>query len=324
MRVAARPPRAVLVAACRAAILVLVAAGPCRTSARPPAGPRARSCTRSARSNRAALHRPERASSGAYGKYQIMPSNWPAWAKHVPRQRDGPEADPGQPGERGPRQGHGAVPLARHLAAVAYWWLTGSERNAPAGRRSRGHYVTRVMTTCTPTGGGNESGHDRSTPGSTRTDTQREAAAAIVYRGSWSTAGPRRYAGRPGHATPRDAAPRRCSRSPAAQVIAWYRPGRSDPRQRRVYLDGKFVPAQTVDLPCRGSFKAPGGRRHMSRCVWKASGRPVTLRIVVIGPSSHPMVAIAAFVVRSWRRASGARGDRRAAGRPVTAISGRR
>ena len=37
-------------------------------------------------------------SSGAYGKYQIMPSNWPAWAKTLPRQRQR-QADAREPGE---------------------------------------------------------------------------------------------------------------------------------------------------------------------------------------------------------------------------------
>ena len=36
--------------------------------------------------------------SGAYGKYQIMPSNWPAWARQYlgNAQR---QADPGEPGQ---------------------------------------------------------------------------------------------------------------------------------------------------------------------------------------------------------------------------------
>ena len=54
--------------------------------------------------------------SGAYGKYQIMPSNWPAWAQPLPRQREC-QADPGQPGEGRGGQVHVPLPLARELAS---------------------------------------------------------------------------------------------------------------------------------------------------------------------------------------------------------------
>ena len=58
----------------------------------------------------------------------------------------------------------------------------------------------------------------------------------------------------------------------------------------KVYLDGKYV--RTVDFH-RGSFKA---RFAAFKASWKTSGAH-TLRIVVIGSSSHPMVAIDEFVV---------------------------
>ena len=54
--------------------------------------------------------------SGAYGKYQIMPSNWPSWAGALPRELAG-QADTGQPGARRQGQVHDPVPQARQLAA---------------------------------------------------------------------------------------------------------------------------------------------------------------------------------------------------------------
>ena len=54
-------------------------------------------------------------SSGAYGKYQIMPSNWPAWAKLYVGSSTRP-VDAAEPGDGGPRQGHRPVELARHVA----------------------------------------------------------------------------------------------------------------------------------------------------------------------------------------------------------------
>jgi hypothetical protein len=75
--------------------------------------------------------------TGAYGKYQIMPANWPVWS----RQFLG----------RGyfPRTAENQERLARRIflwahdrfdswAIVAYWWLTGrSNPTAPPGPRRR-------------------------------------------------------------------------------------------------------------------------------------------------------------------------------------------
>ena len=68
-------------------------------------------------------------SSGAYGKYQIMPSNWPAWAKLYIGSSTAPQTPVNQETvARGKVTG-----LYNWLDTwpnVAHWWLTGSgERN---------------------------------------------------------------------------------------------------------------------------------------------------------------------------------------------------
>lgn len=83
--------------------------------------------------------------SGAYGKYQIMPGNWPRWARRYLGFRDAEQTPPNQE----------FVARARikrlyeergSWRRVAYWWLTGENtRNEDRWTdRARG-YVDRVM-----------------------------------------------------------------------------------------------------------------------------------------------------------------------------------
>ena len=53
--------------------------------------------------------------SGAYGKYQIMPSNWPSWAARYLGNSER-AADARQPGDRGGRQVPQPLPRTRELA----------------------------------------------------------------------------------------------------------------------------------------------------------------------------------------------------------------
>lgn len=85
------------------------------------------------------------ASSGAYGKYQIMPFNWPAWAaeylgdgraEQTPRNQE--------------KVAYGKLrDLYRWLGSwkrVAYWWLTGrSDRNEKRWSAYARGYVTDIM-----------------------------------------------------------------------------------------------------------------------------------------------------------------------------------
>ena len=81
--------------------------------------------------------------SGAYGKYQIMPSNWPAWARTYLGNAKAKQTPANQE-----KVAAGKFrDLYRWLGSwrrVAYWWLTGSSR--PSGWSSTARsYVNKVM-----------------------------------------------------------------------------------------------------------------------------------------------------------------------------------
>lgn len=83
--------------------------------------------------------------SGAYGKYQIMPSNWPAWAKKYLGNRNAPQTPRNQEiVAKGKLQD-----LHRWLgswAMVAHWWLTGDDtRSVRLWSDSSTRYVNNVM-----------------------------------------------------------------------------------------------------------------------------------------------------------------------------------
>ena len=84
-------------------------------------------------------------SSGAYGKYQIMPSNWPAWAKRYLGNAKAPQTPANQE-----RVAAGKLAdLFRWLGGswdrTAYWWLTGKRGPAPTWSPFAAHYVDGVM-----------------------------------------------------------------------------------------------------------------------------------------------------------------------------------
>lgn len=83
--------------------------------------------------------------SGAYGKYQIMPRNWPAWARRYLRDRWAEPTPQNQ--EFVARQRIAQLYRARgSWRRVAYWWLTGGDSADEARWTSKGlTYVDRVM-----------------------------------------------------------------------------------------------------------------------------------------------------------------------------------
>lgn len=84
-------------------------------------------------------------SSGAYGKYQIMPRNWPNWAQQYIGDRRAKQTPRNQ--ERVARAKIAA--LYRWLdewPTVAHWWLTGSkERDPEKWSEYSSRYVRNVM-----------------------------------------------------------------------------------------------------------------------------------------------------------------------------------
>lgn len=216
--------------------------------------------------------------SGAYGKYQILPSNWPSWARQYlgdPRARPTPRNQE--------RVASGKMTaLLRWLGTwrrVAYWWLTGSSRRSGWSAYAR-RYVDRVMARY------KASVRSSATPSRIRVVNDR--SKSIVYRGTWRVA---RHAGYKGdrvrYATSNGAS---AMLTFTGRRVVWYGPTGPTRGKARVYVDGKAV--RTVDLR-RRTFD-PRAAIYSKR--WSRSGKH-TLRIVVLGTTGRPMVAIDDFAI---------------------------
>jgi hypothetical protein len=224
------------------------------------------------------------ATSGAYGKYQIMPSSWRAWAE---RYLGDANAKPTPT-----NQEIVATAKVRALYSslgswrrVAYWWVTGSSATSGWSYIAT-RYVNRVMsyynasTSVTIAGAASVAA-----PSLLRFS---EHSANVAYVGTWATTRYARYAG---------GAARYATRAGAAAKftfngtkVVWYGPVGPTRGQARVLIDGVY--ARTVNLRS-STFIAHKGVFSTS---WPASGRH-TLEIQVVGTPGHPYVAIDEFAV---------------------------
>ena len=211
--------------------------------------------------------------SGAYGKYQILPANWPVWARQYLGNPNAVQTPRNQE-----RVASGKMTsLLRWLGSwrrVAYWWLTGSSRTSGWSTYARA-YVERVMDRYTA------SAPARRSPVRTRVVTDR--SKSIVYRGTWRVA---RHAGYDGdvvrYATSKGAS---ATLAFTGRRVIWHGPTGPTRGKARIFVDGKAV--RTIDLR-RRSFDP---RAALFSTRWSKSGRH-TIRIVVLGTSGRPMVAI--------------------------------
>jgi hypothetical protein len=215
------------------------------------------------------------ASSGAYGKYQIIPSSWGAWAY---RYLGSSSAKPTAANQE-------FVVAARFRSLysglgswrrVAYWWLTGSSRTYGwSSYASR--YVNRVM------GYYNSSGAVDGAAVANPLHSYEESSAGITYTGSWRSASYGRYSG--GAAKYATSAGARATFAFTGTRVIWYGPVGPTRGQARIRIDGAYV--KTVDLYA-GSFTA---RQAVFSMSWATTG-PHTLVIEVVGTAGHPYVAI--------------------------------
>jgi hypothetical protein len=222
----------------------------------------------------------QNASSGAYGKYQIMPANWPAWARHYLGNAHAKQTPHNQE-----RVASGKMTsLYRWLGSwrrVAYWWLTGSEKRSSWSSAAR-RYVNRVMALYRH---GTPRAHPR-----TRSTTRivNDRSRSIVYGGSWHLA---RHAG-----YRNDIVRYSTSRGASANLtftgrrITWHGPVGPTRGRAAVYVDGRLI--KTVDLR-RAAFDA---RATVFSKRWSTRGTH-TIRIVVLGTRGRPMVAIDDFAI---------------------------
>lgn len=226
--------------------------------------------------------------SGAYGKYQIMPASWAAWAKTYLGSSTAPQTPTNQ-----------EIVAHRKVTAlynwldswptVAHWWLTGSsERNSSLWSSFSRTYVQRLMTIYYAAADVSGDVHTTSTrswitSGDTRLS---ETSKAIAYHLAWSTATYASYSGRQVKYATRTGASATVAFSGTG--IAWIGPVGPTRGTARVYIDGKAV--ATVDLR-RSTFQARkilfsralAAGPHTLKIVVTSSGRPVAIDNLIVG-----------------------------------------
>jgi hypothetical protein len=228
--------------------------------------------------------------SGAYGKYQIMPANWPGWAKLYIGSSTAPQTPANQ--ERVARGK--VIDLHRWLDTwpnVAHWWLTGSgERNHARWSSSSRAYVAKIMKLFHATTNAEAKSHKPppppAPPAGVSTRRIQESNAGIAYAGRWDSA---RYGGYS------DGRVRYSERNGAtatytlyAKSVAWIGPVGSTRGKARVLVDG--VSMGVIDLR-RSTFHP---QVVLFKKSWASVGNHV-IKITVIG-SGRP-VAIDQFII---------------------------
>jgi len=230
--------------------------------------------------------------TGAYGKYQILPSSWRAWTRHYLHDATAWPTPHNQEQIARAR----VTDLFRSFGrwnAVAHWWLTGraptDPRSHTAGAR---HYVQKVMTVYARFAGAGNAPSASSGPAGTFPEpvvvTYDDRSSLATYTGTWREATQGGYFGSTAtYAT-----------APGASVvfpwvgrsIAWFGPVGPTRGEARVSIDGELV--ATIDLH-RPVF------RPSLRLFRHASSEPGRhwITIEVVGTAGHPNVTIDSFVV---------------------------
>jgi len=222
--------------------------------------------------------------SGAYGKYQIMPSSWRAWAGRYL----------GDPNARRTASNQEKVAKAKIKSLyrwlggwqrVAHWWLTGSSRTSGWSSSAKA-YVAKVMHYYRA---GSSRGSNGSSAGTVTVKHFSETSGSIQYSGSWASAGHRGYAG--GKVRYAKQVGASATFTFSGNRIVWYGPVGPTRGQARVSIDGVYV--KTVNLH-RAGFRS----RALVYSTSFATVGKHTLTIEVVGTKGHPLVAIDDLVVK--------------------------
>jgi hypothetical protein len=226
------------------------------------------------------------ATSGAYGKYQIMPASWAAWASTYL----GSSTAPQTPANQETVAHRKVTALYVWLDAwptVAHWWLTGSsERTAALWSSYSRSYVQRVMTIMRATGATATAASSYKAWIDSSDRRVGDGNPAIAYHATWSVARYGAYSGdRVMYATRTGASAKITF---TGTGIAWIGPVGPTRGTARVYIDGKAV--ATVDLR-RSTFQARkllfarplAAGAHTFSIVVTSSRRPVAIDELIIG-----------------------------------------
>lgn len=218
--------------------------------------------------------------SGAYGKYQIMPSNWRAWAKlYLGNAYAAPTPKNQEIVARAKMHG-----LHRWLGSwrrVAYWWLTGkSRKNEATWSAYAKRYVNKVMKIY------NAAPATPAVPADRRA--YQETHSSIVYTGAWREAPFPKYAGQNARWTNETGAT--ATFTFTGRSVTWRGPSGPTRGRAKVFLDG--VEVKTVDLYAP-NFRP---RTWIFSQTFPEAG-PHTLRIEVVLTKGRHTVAIDQFMV---------------------------
>ena len=270
-----------------ATVILLATVAPVATFAKDPPG-LARFMNAIAKVESGGRYTAQNASSGAYGKYQIMPSNWPAWARQY---LGNAHAAPTPANQE--RVAAGEVPVAVQLAGIV-----APRRVLVAHRIGRDLGLVRLGAAV------RRQGHDRlqerELDDADRGEGQAEAVKLVPPRRRDQRAASRTTAAGTARATAGTPAARSATRRTAGATatitftgkrIVWYGPVGPTRGKARILVDG--VAVRTVDLH-RSGFT---GHAALFSRSWSAKGTH-TLTIQVLGTKRHPMVAIDEFLVR--------------------------
>jgi hypothetical protein len=277
LRVLSGRLKAVLVATL-ATIVLIGALGPAATFASDPAG-LSRFMYAMGQVESGGNYDARNPTSGAYGKYQIMPSNWPSWALRYLGNASARQTPANQEVVAAGK----FRDLYRSLQSwrrVAYWWLTGSSRTTDWSSYAT-RYVNKVMAIYANT-------PEKAATVTQTTHRYSERNARITYGGTWRLASHPAYAGDAAkYATKAGAS---ASFAFSGSKVIWYGPVGPTRGKARVLIDGTYV--KTVNL-YSSTFTA---RKAVFSKSWATAGAH-TLRIEVVGTAGHPYVAIDGFTV---------------------------
>ena len=225
------------------------------------------------------------ATSGAYGKYQIMPASWAAWAKLYLGSSTAPQT-PANQETVAHRKVTALYVWLDQWPTVAHWWLTGSsERNSSLWSSFSRSYVQKVMTLMAATGDFAAVPAPTSSWITSSDLRLGDGSSAIAYHFAWSEAKYVAYSGhRVSYATRTGAS---ATLVFTGNGIAWYGPVGPTRGTARVYIDGKAV--ASVDLrrstfqPRRLLFsRTLAAGPHTLKIVVTSRGRPVAIDDLII------------------------------------------